>query len=73
MLVYVGTAFNNSQVEVAPASVRVSELPGLKGTITLNGVVILNIGQTIQSAIDSSGAQAPYYFLSVSKQANGGK
>ena len=72
MVDYVGTAFNNSQTEVAPASVRVSEL-GLKGTITLNGIVILNIGQNIQSAIDSTGATAPYYFLSVSKQANGGK
>jgi hypothetical protein len=48
MVVYVGTAFNNSQV-------------------------LLNVGQTVQSAIDSTGAQAPYYFLSVSKQANGGK
>lgn len=72
MLVYVGTAFNNSQVEVAPASVRVSEL-GLSGTITLNGVVLLNVGQTVQSAIDATRAQAPYYFLSVSKQANGSK
>jgi hypothetical protein len=70
MVVYVGTAFNNSQTEVAPTSVRVSEL-GLSGTITLNGVVILNVGQTVESAIRSSGAQPPYYFLSVSKQANG--
>lgn len=70
MLVYVGTAFNNSQTEVAPSSVRVSEL-GLQGTVTLNGVVLLNVGQTIESAIQSSGAQAPYFFLSVSKQANG--
>jgi hypothetical protein len=72
MLVYVGTAFNNSTVEVTPTSVRVSEL-GLSGTITLNGVVLLNVGQTVQSAIDATGAQAPYYFLSVSKQSNGGK
>ncbi len=72
MLVYVGTAFNNSQREVTPTSIRVSEL-GLSGTVTLNGVVITNIGQTIQSAIDATGAQAPYYFLSVSKQANGSK
>lgn len=72
MIVYVGTAFNNSQVEVAPASIRVSEL-GLRGTVTLNGVVLLNVGQTVQSAIDTTRAQAPYYFLSVSKQANGGK
>lgn len=70
MVVYVGTAFNNSQVEVSPTSVRVSEL-GLTGTVTLNGIVILNVGQTVQSAIDSTGAQAPYYFLSVSKQSNG--
>ena len=70
MVVYVGTAFNNSQTEVAPASVRVSEL-GLKGTVTLNGVVLLNVGQTVESAIASTEAQAPFYFLSVSKQANG--
>lgn len=72
MLVYVGTAFNNSQREVTPTSIRVSDL-GLSGTVTLNGVVITNIGQTIQSAIDATGTQAPYYFLAVSKQANGGK
>jgi len=71
MVVYVGTAFNNSQQEVTPTSVRVSDLKGLSGTVTLNGVVLLNVGQTVQSAIDATGAQSPYYFLSVSKQSNG--
>lgn len=72
MLVYVGTAFNNSQTEVAPSTVKVSDL-GLRGTVTLNGIVLLNVGQTVQSAITATNAQAPYYFLAVSKQANGSK
>lgn len=67
MLIFVGTATNHSQVDVTPTSVKVSEL-GLSGDITLNGVKLLNIGQTVQDAITATGAVAPYYFLSVRKQ-----
>lgn len=72
MVLYVGTAFSNSQVDVAPASVRVSDL-GLKGSVTLNGITLLNVGQTVEQAIASTGAVAPYYFLALSKQSNGSK
>lgn len=72
MIIYVGTPFNNSQKQIEPDTIRVADL-GLSGRVTLNGVELLNVGQTVRQAITATNAQAPYYFLSISKQANGKK
>ena len=72
MIINVGTPSNHRQVEVTPETVSVADL-GLSGRVTLNGIELLNAGQTVRQAITATGAEAPYYFLSIKKQSNGSK
>ena len=72
MVINVGTPSNHRQVEVQENATSIADL-GLSGRVTLNGIELLNSGQTVRQAITATGAEAPYYFLSIKKQANGSK
>lgn len=70
MIINVGTPSNHRQVEVQENATSIADL-GLSGRVTLNGIELLNSGQTVRQAITATSAEAPYYFLSIKKQSNG--
>lgn len=69
--IHVGSTHNFTEKQVLKVT-RISDL-AIGNNVALNGITLSNVGQTVEQAIQSTGALAPYYFLGVTKQSNGRK